>query len=135
MRWTKARLQKKEQKMTVAEKLRLLAEFAETGEEFVICGDVYKFVNGLLVYEEDGATTKSTLTTNYISTSVITRLPFKPKYGEDYYFVAVHKHRGYECYKNSGVSIDKLLLSRETVYRTEAEVKEEVRKRGWKVED
>ena len=126
--------------MTVAEKLRLLAEFAETGEEFEtisgITNGFYKFDdNNLLVAYETGGNSESFLTFNNIIGMEIKKLPFKPKYGEDYYFVAVHKHRGYECYKNSGVSIDKLLLSRETVYRTEEEVKEEVRKRGWKVED
>jgi hypothetical protein len=119
--------------MISAEKLRLLADLAETGEEFEICGDVYRFVNGVLVYEEDGATTKSTLTTNYISASVVTRLPFKPKHGEEYYFIYAPYEAGYRCTTNQSTKGDRLIFSRETVYRTEAEAIAEVERRGWKV--
>ena len=121
--------------MTVAEKLRLLAEFAETEEEFTICGTGYKFINGALNINDSYGIRPSRIDIIDIKSASIARLPFKPKKGEKYYFVAVNKHRGYDCYENGCVSIDKLLLSRETVYRTEEEVKEEVRKRGWTVEN
>ena len=131
--------------MTVAEKLRLLAEFAETGEEFEICGDwdkAYKFKvfieNGSLFYiDESKKEWESSITLNGLiaKETTIKRLPFKPKKGEQYYLVSPDTGKGYFLAINHDGRLDRLILSRETVYRTEEEVKEEVRKRGWKVED
>jgi len=79
--------------MTVAEKLRLLAEFAETGEEFKINGVLCVFnKNTFNCLDEHIA--NGDVSIKGISNSIITRLPFKPKLNEDYYFVAVNNHRG-----------------------------------------
>jgi hypothetical protein len=131
--------------MTVAEKLRLLAEFAETGEEFEIIGDwdeLYKFEvfveNGSLIYMDDSKRAcYSHITFNKLidEQTTIARLPFKPKHGEDYYFIDITSRKGYRKYSNEFMDLDQIILSRETVYRTEAEAQEEVRKRGWKVEN
>jgi hypothetical protein len=118
--------------MTAAEKLRLLAELAETGEEFEICGETYNFIKDMLVFEENACLTASRLELNEVISADITILPFKPKYRDKYYFINSDSPIGYtQSTYNS--SLHKLRLSRETVYRTEAEAQEEVRKRGWKV--
>jgi hypothetical protein len=120
--------------MTVAEKLRLLAEFAETGEEFKVCGETYYFKNDLLMYKECGEISVSQIELNEFKGVNVTRLPFKPKHGEVYYFVTSSSPCGYLKASNTH-GLHNLRISRETVYRTEAEAQEEVRKRGWKVEN
>jgi hypothetical protein len=122
--------------MTVAEKLRLLAELAETEDVFKIDGDEYQFTNGILGYCEDNCgLMKSKYEISDIKSSAITRLPFKPKLKQIYYIIDFWESRGYGRYVYSDTPLDERLLSREAVYRTEAEAQEEVRKRGWTVEN
>ena len=123
--------------MTVAEKLRLLAEFAETGEEFELCGAKYNFIDDILYrveFENTGETKFSKLLINELVKNSIARLPFKPNKGEQYYLVSSDTGKGYFLAINHDGKLDRLILSRETVYRTEAEAQEEVRRRGWTVD-
>ena len=118
--------------MTVAEKLRLLAEFAETGEEFKINGVLCVFnKNTFNCLDEHIA--NGDVSIKGISNSIITRLPFKPNHGERYYFIDVSCNKGFSFYTSTNDKTDSLILSRETVYRTEAEAIAEVERRGWKV--
>lgn len=119
--------------MTVAKKLRLLAELAETGEEFLLYGDKYRFVNGVMSFEEDGAVIASKLTMFDLKGTDLIQLPFKPRQGETYYCINPWRKCGYSKERNFSTDFDEVFLSRETVYRTEAEVQEVVRKLGWEV--
>jgi len=120
--------------MTIAEKLRLLAEFAETGEEFKIGRIKYMFADDALKIEARQGYIPSDLRINTLVNSEISRLPFKPKTNESYYFIDATTIMGYSVYKNEDVELDKAILSRLEVYRTEKEVKEVIRKLGWKVD-
>ena len=123
--------------MTVAEKLRLLAEFAETGEEFELCGAKYNFIDNILYrveFENTGETKFSKLLINELATNPIARLPFKPKEGESYYLISSDTGKGYFLAINHDRKLDRLIISRLDVYRTETEAIEEVRKRGWKID-
>ena len=119
--------------MTVSEKLRLLAEFAETGEEFEILGEIYKFTNGELGFYDFGEFTRSRLDITKLECTDITRLPFKPKLKELYFFIDFTRPCGYMYYTYRNDGLDNLILSRKTVYRTEDEAIAEVERRGWKV--
>ena len=122
--------------MTLAEKLRLLAEFTETGEEFEINDQIYYFENNLLIYKNDGEKEIiSDIVFNEFECADVTQLPFKPKIGEVYYFVSSRYKDGFAYVRNVDCHFDRRILSRETVYRTEAEAQEEVRKRGWTVDN
>ena len=64
----------------------------------------------------------------------IVKLPWKPKYGEIYYYLNGEDNRGYGLQHWTDEECDENLFKRDLVYKTEEEVKEAVKKLGWVVE-
>lgn len=128
-----------EQKMTVAEKLRLLAELAESGEEFGInkSKSIFSFKgNNLYFTKQSGIEYESGLEVTSLCHCDIIRLPKKPQMNKEVYILNPLEERGY--YRSTRGIGEKeyfeMLLKRGVLFVTEEEIIKEVKQRGWVVE-
>ena len=120
-------------------KFEKLAEILgiEIGEEFRFKGSDTKYK-----IKEFGVWSKQEGCINYIHSAIsansllskeIIKLPWKPKDGEAYYFLAPDSLLGYYRDRCCLADYEKALFERTEVYKTEEEVVEKVKELGWRV--
>ena len=104
------------------------------GEEFEFCEAcrcVYKVESNFLYVESSvGEWVKSDIKLNKMLEYTIKRFPFKPKYGDEYWYVEVKGDDCVDCTKWFGTDVDKNIKKYSGCYRTKEEALERAKELG-----